>query len=146
MTKNKYGQEVTDPDLAALIDRIAQNKRSRRGRKPAAMPPPLPATDENILAWLEATPAPPKPQRRTKDLAGFRFGFSGRFSNHNRAEIEDLAWHYGAEIPARSSAQRCDHFVVGEGAGKRVQAAADRGATILTEDQFFQLLSKVETL
>ena len=74
------------------------------------------------------------------ELAGKTFVFTGALETFTREEAEEKVRSLGGR--AASSVSRSTDFVVaGEAAGSKLQQARDLGITVLTEEEFLQMIS-----
>ena len=72
-------------------------------------------------------------------FAGKSFVFTGTLSQFTRDEAGELAEQRGGKV-VKSVSKKTDYVVVGENAGSKHQKALQLGVTVLTEDQFVEML------
>ncbi|MEK6250305.1 MAG: NAD-dependent DNA ligase LigA [Planctomycetales bacterium] len=72
-------------------------------------------------------------------LAGKTFVVTGTLANHTRDEIQDLISRHGGKATA-SVSRKTDYMIAGEKAGSKRTKAEKLGVTILTEQEFAELL------
>ena len=72
-------------------------------------------------------------------LSGKKFVFTGGMERMTRPEAKKLVEGLGARAVSSVSAGT-DFVVAGEGAGSKLKKAQDLGVTVLTEDEFIELL------
>ena len=72
-------------------------------------------------------------------LSGKTFVVTGTLSKYGRSEIEKLIKQHGGK-PVGSVSKNTDYLVAGEKAGSKLTKAQELGVTILTEDEFEQLI------
>ncbi|MFP3900220.1 MAG: NAD-dependent DNA ligase LigA [Acidimicrobiia bacterium] len=90
--------------------------------------------DAGVRAVGEAPP-------EEKPLGGVRFVFTGSLRRFTRDEAEGLVESLGARATSSVSSET-DYVVVGEGPGRKADAARELGVTTLTEDEFAALVRK----
>jgi len=94
-----------------------------------------------ILARLEELGVSPQQQQPVKEgrLCGMIFLFTGSLESLSRNEAKKLVKENGGEI-ATSVNKKLTHVVVGAKAGSKSNKARDLGKTILTEQEFIELI------
>ncbi len=81
-----------------------------------------------------------RPERETKEtLAGQKFVFTGRLENYTRAEAQDLVERSGGRATS-SVSSATDFLVAGQSPGSKYDRAREEGVTILTEDEFEEMV------
>jgi len=95
-----------------------------------------------ILTRLKASGVSPIANAKKEDqkLSGATFLFTGGLTNLSRDEAKKLVKEHGGTI-ASSVTKKVTHVVAGEKAGSKLTKAREAGKTILTEDEFVDLLS-----
>ena len=68
---------------------------------------------------------------------------TGKLENYTRDGIQTKLLELGAK-PTSSVSKKTDYLIVGEKAGSKLTKAQDLGITILTEQQFEDMLAGVE--
>jgi DNA ligase (NAD+) len=96
-----------------------------------------------ILEKLERAGLRPRVERAEMGapLAGKMFVFTGTLSSSTREEVEDKVRRLGGRA-ASSVSRNTDFVVAGENPGSKLQKARDLGVTVLTEQEFLNMLSK----
>jgi len=79
-------------------------------------------------------------QTGSDTLAGRTLVFTGTLPTLARDEAKDLARKHGGKV-ASSVSKQTDYVVAGDAAGSKAKKATELGITILTEEQFLQLIS-----
>ncbi len=97
-----------------------------------------------ILKQLEkAGVIPEQMERKTgSSLAGKTFVFTGALSRFSRHEAKEMAEKLGGKI-MNSVSKKTDYVVAGEAAGSKYQKAIDLGVSILTEEEFLNLMQNL---
>jgi DNA ligase (NAD+) len=76
-----------------------------------------------------------------KDLTGKTFVVTGTLSRYSRDEIEGLIKSLGGKATG-SVSKKTDYVIAGEKAGSKLDKARELGVTVLTEDEFDQLIRR----
>ena len=84
---------------------------------------------------IESPAASPK----LTNLSGKTFVFTGTLTRFTRDEAQALVEKYGGKVSS-SVSQKTDFVVVGENAGSKADKARELGVTILTEEEFLNLI------
>jgi DNA ligase (NAD+) len=74
-------------------------------------------------------------------VAGKTVVFTGSLEKMTREEAKAMAERLGAKT-AGSVSKKTDYLVAGPGAGSKLDKARDAGVTVLTEDEWFELVGK----
>lgn len=74
-------------------------------------------------------------------LNGARFVFTGSLNNYTRSEAKERVIEAGGKVSS-SISKNIDYLVAGENPGSKLDKARDLGVTIITEDEFNELLNK----
>jgi len=74
-------------------------------------------------------------------ITGKTVVFTGSLEKMTREEAKAMAERLGAKV-AGSVSKRTDYVVAGPGAGSKLGKARDAGVAILTEDEWFELVSE----
>lgn len=82
-----------------------------------------------------------KEEGETNLLSGNKFVVTGRFETLSRAEITALIEKHGAKV-AGSVSKNTDFVVAGEDAGSKLDKAQALGVTVLTFEEFMQMLEE----
>jgi DNA ligase (NAD+) len=77
---------------------------------------------------------------RSDVLAGKNFVFTGTLEKLGRAEAEKLAKQAGARVSG-SVSKATTYVVAGESAGSKLERATELGVTVLSEQQFLDLVT-----
>jgi DNA ligase (NAD+) len=90
----------------------------------------------------EVTPLPYE-RRETKQspVSGKTVVFTGTMERLSRSEAKVMAERYGAKVSGSVSA-KTDYVVAGEAAGSKLKKAQEFGVTVLTEDEWFDLVGE----
>jgi DNA ligase (NAD+) len=98
-------------------------------------------TNRDMLRRLKASGVSPVAVARSEDrkLSGSTFLFTGSLANLSRDEAKKLVKEHGGTI-ASSVTKKVTHVVAGDKAGSKLTKALEAGKTILTEDDFVELL------
>lgn len=90
----------------------------------------------------EVTPLPYE-RRETKQspVSGKTVVFTGTMERLSRSEAKVMAERYGAKVSGSVSA-KTDYVVAGEAAGSKLKKAQELGVTVLTEDEWFDLVGE----
>lgn len=83
---------------------------------------------------------PPRPQQGESSHAGKTFVFTGKLERFTRESAEEAARELGARSSG-SVSKKTDFLVAGPGAGSKLTKAQKLGVTVLTEDEFAELLA-----
>ncbi len=100
-------------------------------------------TTRDILQRLKASGVAPAPVHQAggeQKLSGATFLFTGSLVTLSRDEAKKLVREHGGTI-ASSVTKKVTHVVAGEKAGSKLKKAREEGKTILSEEQFVELLS-----
>ncbi len=81
-----------------------------------------------------------KPAETPSGIAGKVFVFTGALQRFTRDEAEEKVRQLGARA-ASSVSKNTDFVVAGENAGSKLQKARDLGITVLTEEEFEEMIS-----
>jgi len=94
------------------------------------------------LFELGLTIAEPVAEESTKrPLGGTVFLFTGTLTGFSRDEAKARVKELGGQV-ASGLSKKVTHVVIGEKPGSKACKAAEQGVTILTEDQFTDLLDQ----
>lgn len=106
-----------------------------------------PAVAEMLTRLEQAgvTPAPVRPRQEGLPLSGQVVLFTGTLTSLSRTEAKKLVKEHGGQI-ATTVTQKMTLLVAGEKAGSKLKKAQELGKTILTEQEFLQLLTKEQFL
>ncbi|HEX3657281.1 MAG TPA: NAD-dependent DNA ligase LigA [Pirellulales bacterium] len=85
--------------------------------------------------------APKRPAAKLGALAGKTLVVTGTLSKYKRDEIEELIARHGGRA-ASSVSKKTDYLVAGENAGSKLEKAQQLGISVLSEEQFDELLKK----
>jgi DNA ligase (NAD+) len=85
--------------------------------------------------------APKRPAAKLGTLAGKTLVVTGTLSKYKRDEIEELIARHGGRA-ASSVSKKTDYLVAGENAGSKLEKAQQLGISVLSEEQFDELLKK----
>ena len=77
----------------------------------------------------------------TSPVAGKTVVFTGSLEKMTRDEAKAMAERLGAKT-AGSVSKKTDYVVAGPGAGSKLDKAAEAGVTVLTEDEWFELIGE----
>ena len=88
---------------------------------------------------------PTSPAKPAADLAltGVILVFTGSLEQMSRDEAKKLVKEHGGQI-ASSITKKVTHVVAGDKAGSKLRKAEEMGKTILTEEQFLEMLGQTE--
>src|SRR2546423_2512340 len=78
---------------------------------------------------------------RHSAVAGKTVVFTGALEKMTREEAKAMAERLGAKT-AGSVSKKTDYVVAGPGAGSKLNKAREAGVTVLTEDQWFELVGE----
>lgn len=80
-------------------------------------------------------------QREIKDnrFEGMTFVLTGTLSTYGRKEAQEIIESYGGKA-ASSVSKKTTYVLAGEAAGSKLQKATDLGVTIITEEQFAEMI------
>jgi DNA ligase (NAD+) len=93
------------------------------------------------LAELGLAPVPPpKPEATGSEHAGKTFVFTGKLQRFTRESAEQAARELGARSSS-SVSKKTDFLVAGPGAGSKLAKAEKLGVTVLSEDEFAELIA-----
>jgi DNA ligase (NAD+) len=100
-------------------------------------------TRELIRALNEAGVRMVQPQREraASPLTGRTVVFTGELVSMTRPEAEELVKNLGG-TPSSSVSKKTDHVVAGPGAGSKLKKARSLGVSVLTEEEFKDLISR----
>ena len=101
-----------------------------------AEPRNVKAFDE-LLREIEVLPAE-KP-RRSSPVSGKTVVFTGSLTKFTRDEAKAVAERLGAKV-AGSVSKKTDYVVAGEDAGSKLTKARELGVSVLSEDEWLQLI------
>ncbi len=76
-------------------------------------------------------------------LTGSEFVFTGRLDRFTRLTAESMVKELGAST-ASNVTRKTTHVVIGEDAGSKADQARQLGTTILTEDEFVELIESIQ--
>ncbi|MDB5505515.1 MAG: ligA [Devosia sp.] len=104
------------------------------------------ANERNVAALDDLlTEVHPKPYlvtvSATSEVAGKTVVFTGSLERMSRTEAKAMAERHGARVAGSISAST-DILVAGPGAGSKLKKAEELGLQVLTEDEWFELVSK----
>lgn len=94
------------------------------------------ALDE-LLAEIEVLPA--QQARRDTPVAGKTVVFTGSLTRFTRDEAKAMAERLGAKV-AGSVSKKTDYVVAGDSAGSKLDKARELGVSVLTEDEWLDLV------
>ena len=103
-------------------------------------------SNERVAAMLDrlrrSGVSPVTAQKAADDLvlSGATLVFTGSLSKLSRDEAKKLVKEHGGAI-ASSVTQKVTHVVAGEKAGSKLTKAREAGKTILTEEEFLDLIA-----
>lgn len=102
--------------------------------------------NREILDQLLASGVAPQTEvkRSGGPLTGKTFVFTGTLSRFGRKEAQERVEHLGGRASG-SVSKKTDYVVAGEEAGSKLEKALGLGITILSEDAFEQLLTRMES-
>ena len=80
-------------------------------------------------------------QREIKDnrFEGMTFVLTGTLTNFTRNEAQEIIESYGGKA-ASSVSKKTTYVLAGEAAGSKLQKATDLGVTIISEEQFAEMI------
>jgi DNA ligase (NAD+) len=101
--------------------------------------------NREILDQLLAAGVAPQVEikRSGGPLAGKIFVFTGAMSRFGRKEAQELVERLGGRASG-SVSKKTDYVIAGEEAGSKLEKARELGVTVLSEEEFEQLLKKLE--
>ena len=102
-------------------------------------------TQELIDALLDLglTIENPPSIQENNSLEGCTFLFTGRLTNmSNKSEAEQMVRKLGGKVVSQIS-KKVTHLVVGEEAGSKLKKAQKMGTTIIDEQEFLRLVSRI---
>src|SRR5204863_5083530 len=79
--------------------------------------------------------------RAASSVVGKTVVFTGALEKMTRDEAKAMAERLGAKT-AGSVSKKTDYVVAGPGAGSKLDKARESGVTVLTEDEWFELVGK----
>ncbi len=118
---DQIGDTVID-SIAAYFERDAQSRHRRAADRAGAR---------------SSTPR----SRRIRPVAGKTVVFTGSLEKMTREEAKAMAERLGAKV-AGSVSKKTDYVVAGPGAGSKLNKAREAGVTVLTEDEWFELVGQ----
>ncbi len=89
----------------------------------------------------EVAVAPMEETRRDSPVAGKTVVFTGSLEQMTRDEAKAMAERLGAKV-AGSVSKKTDYVVAGPGAGSKLDKAREAGVSVLTEDEWFELIGE----
>jgi DNA ligase (NAD+) len=84
---------------------------------------------------------PPPTGLANLPLSGYVFLFTGAMSSYSRSEAKVRVKDLGGQVSSALS-QKVSHLVCGDKPGSKLQKARDRNISILTEQEFVDLLTQ----
>jgi DNA ligase (NAD+) len=101
------------------------------------------AHNEEVLDALleEVTPEEFVVEEADSPVTGKTVVFTGSMERLSRTEAKVMAERYGAKV-AGSVSTKTDYVVAGEAAGSKLKKAQDLGVSILTEDEWLELVGE----
>jgi DNA ligase (NAD+) len=101
------------------------------------------AHNEEVLDALleEVTPEEFVVEEADSPVTGKTVVFTGSMERLSRTEAKVMAERYGAKV-AGSVSTKIDYVVAGEAAGSKLKKAQDLGVSILTEDEWLELVGE----
>ena len=99
--------------------------------------------NREILHKLREAGVSPKEEERRAGgpLSGKTFVFTGALTRFSRKEAQEMVERLGGRA-AGSVSKKTDYVVAGEEAGSKLDKALELGITVLSEEEFLQLLEK----
>ena len=94
---------------------------------------------ERLLEQITVTPM--EQVRRDSPVAGKTVVFTGALEKMTREEAKAMAERLGAKVSG-SVSKKTDYLVAGPGAGSKLKEAQKHGVNVLTEDEWFKIVSK----
>jgi DNA ligase (NAD+) len=94
---------------------------------------------DRLLAEIEVEPM--EVVKKDTPVAGKTVVFTGALEKMTRDEAKAMAERYGAKT-AGSVSKKTDYVVAGPGAGSKLGKAKEFGVTLLTEDEWFELIGE----
>jgi DNA ligase (NAD+) len=89
----------------------------------------------------EVTPLPAEKPAAHSPVSGKSVVFTGTLEKMTREEAKALAERLGAKV-AGSVSKKTDYVVAGPGAGSKLAKAKEAGVTVLSEDEWFDLIGE----
>jgi DNA ligase (NAD+) len=86
---------------------------------------------------FEGTSLPP-----SSSIAGKTFVFTGSLASMRRSEAQDIILKRGGKVGSQIS-PNTDYLVMGKSPGSKLDKAKSMGISVLTEDDFLQLLGEL---
>ncbi len=83
----------------------------------------------------------PRSRPRSSPVAGKTVVFTGSLEKMTRDEAKAMAERLGAKT-AGSVSKKTDYVVAGPGAGSKLGKAKEFGVSVLTEDEWFDLIGE----
>jgi DNA ligase (NAD+) len=101
------------------------------------------AHNEEMLDALlkEVTPTPLEAVASSSPVTGQTLVFTGSLERMTRDEAKAMAERLGAKVAASVSA-KTDLVVAGPGAGSKLKKAAELGVKVITEDEWFDIVTE----
>ncbi|MEA2986427.1 MAG: ligase [Alphaproteobacteria bacterium] len=94
---------------------------------------------ERLLEQITVTPM--EQVKRDSPVAGKTLVFTGALEKMTREEAKAMAERLGAKVSG-SVSKKTDYLVAGPGAGSKLKDAQKHAVKVLTEDEWFKLVSK----
>ena len=131
-------QHLTDTSMDALLEIEGIGEQAARSIVDYFSDPTVRA----MFARLEQAGVTPVPGRKTEGgqlLSGQVFLFTGTLITLSRTEAKKLVKDQGGQI-ATTVTQKMTHLVAGDKAGSKLKKAQELNKTILTEEEFLQMI------